>query len=415
MKHFGRNPRRLLWLDRHVGVVVCAALGLVRRVADGFRRPPAPREAWRSIVFVKLAEQGSTVLAEPTLRAAVARVGREHVYLLVFADNRFVVDLLGLIPAENVLTVDTRTAWTMLASCAQRLRTLRERRVDACVDLEFFARFSAAISYLTGARWRSGFHAWFGDGPYRGDLFTHRVRYNPHLHTSTTFATLLAALDADPRVLPTLTATIAPPPDLPRFVSTPDERRAASALLAECGVPPGARVVLLNANAGDLLPLRRWPAAHYVALAQHLLRDFGEVFIAFTGSPEEAAASATLVAAVGSPRCVNLAGRTSLRALMVVYEHAEILVTNDSGPAHFAALTGIDVVALFGPETPALFAARGPRSHPLWAALPCSPCVNAYNHRQTPCRDNVCMQRLSVALVRDTVGRIYRSRVSTPA
>ena len=44
--------------------------------------------------------------------------------------------------------------------------------------------------------------------------------------------------------------------------------------------------------------------------------------------------------------------------LMVLYTMCEILVTNDSGPAHFASLTPINVVTLFGPETPDLFAAR---------------------------------------------------------
>ena len=34
-----------------------------------------------------------------------------------------------------------------------------------------------------------------------------------------------------------------------------------------------------------------------------------------------------------------------------------MLVTNESGPTHFATLTPIRVVALFEPETPALYAA----------------------------------------------------------
>jgi ADP-heptose:LPS heptosyltransferase len=73
-----------------------------------------------------------------------------------------------------------------------------------------------------------------------------------------------------------------------------------------------------------------------------------------------------------------------------------VLVTNDSGPAHFATLTPIDVVTLFGPETPALFAARTPRNHVLWAGIACSPCVSAFNNRLSRCRNNLCMQRISV-------------------
>jgi len=75
---------------------------------------------------------------------------------------------------------------------------------------------------------------------------------------------------------------------------------------------------------------------------------------------------------------------------------SRVLVTNDSGPAHFATLTPIEVVTLFGPETPALFAARTSRNHVIWAALACSPCVSAANNRLSTCRDNLCMQRITV-------------------
>ena len=62
-----------------------------------------------------------------------------------------------------------------------------------------------------------------------------------------------------------------------------------------------------------------------------------------------------------------------LRQVLVLYTRSEILVTKDSGPAHFAAMTPIHVVTLFGPETPALFAARSPNATALWAGIACSP------------------------------------------
>jgi ADP-heptose:LPS heptosyltransferase len=95
---------------------------------------------------------------------------------------------------------------------------------------------------------------------------------------------------------------------------------------------------------------------------------------------------------------------------MVLYTLSDVLVTNDSGPAHFATLTPIHVVTLFGPETPALFAAPPPRNLPLWAGISCSPCVNAYNDRQSTCRDNKCMQQITVNQVFDEVCRIFRQR-----
>ncbi|HTU00710.1 MAG TPA: hypothetical protein VMG58_02800, partial [Candidatus Sulfotelmatobacter sp.] len=189
LKRFSSEARTLQWIDRRVGVPVCLLLTLCRRIG-GLLGGPGAGGPVSSILILKLAEQGSTVLAHEAIRRAVARVGRENVHFLVFEENRFIVDLLGLIPRENVLEIRTRSAWAMMASAVRALLAIRRRRLDACVDMEFFARFSAAISYLTGARNRVGFHAYFGEGPYRGDLMTHRVLYNPHLHTSRTFTSL---------------------------------------------------------------------------------------------------------------------------------------------------------------------------------------------------------------------------------
>ena len=96
----------------------------------------------------------------------------------------------------------------------------------------------------------------------------------------------------------------------------------------------------------------------------------------------------------------TLGGRSQFLMLLTL---ADLLVTNDSGPAHFAALTGIDVITLFGPETPAVFGVKGPRSHIIHAGLPCSPCVNAANNRMSACTNNLCMQAITVEQVFDRV------------
>jgi ADP-heptose:LPS heptosyltransferase len=408
---FSSNARRLLWIDRCVGVPVCMLLTAVRRVAGLLSRQAEARAPAR-ILFLKLAEQGSTVLACGALQTAVSRVGRENVYFLAFEENRFVVDILGLIPEGNVLTIRTKSAATMMASCISRLRQIRRLGIDSCIDMEFFARSSAVIAYLSGARRRVGFHSYFREGPYRGDLLTHRVLYNPHLHTSRTFASLVRALEVDPRRLPTFPWVPEPPAALPEFRPGDEEVAAMRLLFREMGVADGSRIVLLNANASDLLPLRKWEGRNYVALARRIIAELPGSSVGFTGAADEAPEIEALVRQVGSPRCFCIAGRTTIRELLVAYGLAEVLVTNDSGPAHFAALTDIDVISLFGPETPLLFGAPGPRSHPLWAGIACSPCVNAFNNRQTACRDNVCMKMITVDQVFSEVGRIYAQRTA---
>lgn len=335
--------------------------------------------------------------------------------MLVFEENRFIVDVLGLIPPENVHTIETGSAWAMAVGCVRALLRIRRRRIDACIDLEFFSRFSAAISFLTRARRRVGFHAFHGEGPYRGDLMTHRVLYNPHLHTTSAFACLALALNLDPEDLPTFPMVPPPSQPLPQFRAELGEREDVARMLSDLGMPGNGHLILLNANAGDLLPLRKWEGDNYVALASRLLSKYPDLYLGFTGSPDEARGIGKLVAAVDSRRCLNLVGRTTLRQLLVLYGLAEVLVTNDSGPAHFAALTDIDTVVLFGPETPHLFAARGPRTHVVWAGIACSPCISALNNRQTACRANVCMKTINVGQVFTEVAGIYEARTGASA
>jgi ADP-heptose:LPS heptosyltransferase len=381
----------------------------VRKLFD-YRRAGAPP---LRILFVKLAEQGSTVLAYGALRRAAEMVGRENVFFLLFAENRPILDLMGAIPPENVIAIDARGLPAAVWGALTAIFRLRRLRLDAAIDLEFFARSSAALCYLSGARIRAGYHAFGGEASYRGDLMTHRVSFNPYLHTSQTFQILVEALDRPADAFPRF--DLEPPPvvSAPPFRPRPAEVEEVRLVVVDL-LGSERRLILLNANASDLLPLRRWPAERYVELASRLLDRFPDVGIVFTGAPSEAPAAEALVARVGSERCVSMAGRTTLRQLLVLCGLAEVLVTNDSGPAHFASLTPIDVVVLFGPETPRLFAAPSQRTHALWAGIACSPCINAFNDRNSACTDNVCMQRLTVGQVLDQVGSLYegRSRVA---
>ena len=398
--------------DRWVGVPLCVILTILRRIFES-AASLGPREV-RRILFVKFAEQGSTVLAYPAIRRAIDIVGRENVYFVVFQDNRFILDVMEIIPEQNVITISTKNPFALAIGALRAVLRARKIDIDAVIDMEFLTRFSAMLTFLIGAKSRVGFHTFFGDGPYRGNLMTHRLLYNPHLHTSQMFEAMVEALTRDPAVLPTFDFTPSANQPLARFRPSLSEVAEINTLLQRENPRIGsAPLILLNPNASDLLPLRRWPAMRYVELARRLLERYPDLFIGFTGSPAEAVPNNRLADEVGSSRVIPLAGKTTLRQVLVLYTRSEILITNDSGPAHFASMTPIRVVTLFGPETPALFAARSPNATALWAGIACSPCVNAYNNRQSVCRNNLCMQAITVDDVFERVTRIFDSLKST--
>jgi len=397
-------------VDRWIGAPLCAVLTVVRRLDDLLRRR-RPDGVPRKIAVVKLAEQGATVLAYPALLRAAELVGAQNLYFVVFAQNRFILDLLRVVPAENVIAIRTDGLLRVVIETLRAVLRMRREGIDAAVDFEFFARSSAILTYLSGARARVGFHAFNGEASYRGDLMTHRLNFNPFLHAAAMFQMMIRVLETPPDRLPACgvqPTTEGPLPEYRCDEARLDEVRAI--LRQELGTDDLPPLILLNANCSDLLPLRRWPTERYAELSQRVLERYPEAAIVFTGAPDEAADAQALVDTIAARRCVNLAGKTTLEQLIALYELADLMVTNDSGPAQYATLTPIDVITIFGPETPAVFGARSPRSHILWAGIACSPCVNAFNDRQSACRDNLCMQRIGVDEVFELTRRVYEQK-----
>ncbi len=387
-------------LDAILGTVLCFLLTVWRRVADTLR-PMDLRAPPRRVVFIKLIEQGATVLAAPAIRRAIRRVGRENVYFCVFTENRPILDLLDLVAPENVIPIRSHGLVPFALDTLRGLRQLRRAGVDAAIDLEFMARAPAVLAYLTGARLRVGLHRFTAEAPYRGDLMTHRVQYNPYLHTAEAYALLVDALDCDPTDAPLPKVTLRRADEaLPKFNPRAEEVAHVHGLLEGLAGRPVARpIVVINPNTGDVIPLRMWPAERFVELGRQILARRPEATVVVTGLATEHAGAEDVCRRIGSDRAVCVAGMTTLRELVTLYTQADVLVASDSGPGHFAALTDIDAVVLFGPETPALFSPRGGRAEVLWAGLACSPCVNPYNHRFSACTRNACMDAHTVEAV----------------
>src|SRR5438046_10641693 len=112
--------------DRWVGAPLCAILTLFRRIFES-GGPPGLRQVQR-ILFIKFAEQGSTVLAYPAICRAVEMVGRESVYFVVFEDNRFILDVMEIIPEQNVITISTKSPFALALDAL--LAVLRARKID---------------------------------------------------------------------------------------------------------------------------------------------------------------------------------------------------------------------------------------------------------------------------------------------
>jgi ADP-heptose:LPS heptosyltransferase len=399
------KPETIRIIDIRIGRIICLILTLLRRMMDTFGGGHGKDRPVRKILFIKLIEQGATVLAYSAIQRAIKMVGRENVYFCVFAENREVLDILDLLPPENVFSIHHKRFSHFLRDIFKLLIRVRRLGIDSTVDMEFFARASAILAFLTGARRRVGLHRFTGEGPYRGDLMTHRVHYNPYLHTAKAYHYMVEALTADPEDMPLVKMNVnLIAEEAPIFTPSAAETSRVKTMLEEgFGRMPEGPLVLLNPNASDMLPLRKWPEENFITLGEIILARHDDASIVITGAPSEAESAMDVCRRIGSDRVICLAGKTTLRELLVLYTLAHILVTNDSGPGHFASMTDIVNIVMYGPETPRLFGPIGGRGRVIYAELACSPCVNVFNHRFSPCRNNVCMQLISMDDVYGTV------------
>lgn len=412
------------FLDYWLGIPACAFLSMLRAIRRGVAGGTSPLEARpRRILFLKFIEQGATVLAQDAIRRATQAVGRDHLFFCVFESNRAILDVLDTVPAANVIAIrDQRLAWFAI-DFLRAIWTVRSKHVDTVIDMEFFSRASAIFTFLTGAPIRVGLHRFTGELPYRGDLMTHRVQYLPHLHISLQYSILVEAAFHDPRQVPMLKVSpfakatgdrpLSDTAPTPQFAPDPIELRRMRERL---GLSPEALakgddahpIVVLNPNASDLLPLRKWQTDKFKVLAERILASYPASAIILTGAASERDAADALCREIGSTRVRSMAGQTTLPELLTLYTLADVLVTNDSGPGHFSSLTPVHAIVLFGPETPRLFGPLTPASTVIWKELACSPCVSVFNHRLSPCTNNVCMQSITV----DEVFEAVRSAVA---
>jgi ADP-heptose:LPS heptosyltransferase len=404
------NPDLMRAIDYWVGIPLVFLLTLLSRVQRFIGLAGSPAGRPRNILFIQLAEMGTMVVAYPALRKARELHPDATLHFLCFGQIQSSVEMLEIIPSENIITVNAQSALSLARDTLRFLRQARRRRIDTVINLEAFVRYSSMLSYLSGACRRVGFHRFNQEGLYAGDLLTHKVLHNAHIHAAHTFLDLVHALDAPSGQVPQVKRPRAMDClEVPKIPADPGAAegiwRKLRAIHADVG--PTRKLVVLNPNASDKFPMRRVPLESFTELARRLLED-PEVFVLITGVASEKPDAEAICAELGSPRALDLTGQTTMTELLRLFDLAQVLVTNDSGPAHFAALTRIHAVVFFGPEIPDRYRPLTSTSDLIHTGYSCSPCIGPLNQRRSPCNDNLCLKSIRM----EEIAALVRSRLA---
>jgi ADP-heptose:LPS heptosyltransferase len=107
-------------------------------------------------------------------------------------------------------------------------------------------------------------------------------------------------------------------------------------------LPPGRKVAL---NVGANEKHRRWPAAYFARLAEHLSSCGFVPILVGAPSDREACAEVQAAARIALP---NFAGKTSIPEMARLLSECDLLVSADTGAVHIAAAVGTTVLGLYG-------------------------------------------------------------------
>lgn len=376
------------FIDQYVGIPTVISLSLIKKIRSYLKWEGKlqnrrlnnrsvtnlPIDPPQKILFIQLSALGDTILAIPTVRAI-----RQHFPQSVIS---FLASPTNLTYLQHCPYIDRQIMFQN--PLHQMIRTLRNDRFDCVIDLEHWSRFSALLSYASGARYLIGFNALRQNRHY---LFNDIVPHIPGKHEVLNFLSIAQLLECntdDKRLEVWIDET---------------EREWCRNVFAQEQVTPSDLLVVLHPEAGRRgEPRRRWVLEHYADLADTLNARY-DVRIVLTGAPDEMDVSHWIVERTKC-KVINLSGKTKVNQLAAVFDRADLVISGNCGPMHLAASTGTPVIAIHGPTNSAQWGPWSDESTCLEAILPCSPCLNLgfeYACQALPDGTSPCMQTIPVS------------------
>ena len=339
---------------------------------------------------------GDVVMATPTLRAIRDQFPSAEIVGIL---RPYVADVL-----EGASLLDRTMFYNPRGKQPDQrglpfIRRLRAERFDIALLLPNSLR-SGALAWISGAKQRVGFAR-----DLRGLLLTHPV-------TPKSKSTPHPVLDEYLRLAQRLGCSILDR-KMHLAVSDVDQRKLAqywatrSDRVGWTSTAVPRSYVCLNTG-GAFGAAKNWPTEHFAQLARRIASELGR-FVLIVCGPSERDDARRIAVLAKHPDVDSLANETlSIGLTKAAIRGAELLVTTDSGPRHFAAAFGTPVVSLFGPTHIAWSENYFEKAEHLQLRLDCGPC----QQRDCPLKHHRCMRELSVDSVFAAVQRQLKKHSS---
>jgi heptosyltransferase-2 len=317
---------------------------------------------------------GDSVMTVPALRALRRLLPDAQITLAIRPSAKGVFSEVDFV--DEVLVYDRRNAFSVVS----QIREWRRRQFDLAVL--FQNAFEAAlIPFLAGVPVRLGYAT-----ESRQPLLTHPIPlpdWRSSKHEVFYYLYLITALE---QLLSGTSTVCEADPDISLPIS--ESRQAeATELLRSFGVDAEQSVVAICPGSINSRA-KRWPAESYAALADRLLEEQRQVLL--IGSRDEIDVTNEVTSRMRN-RPIVLTGKTTLDQITGVLSKVDLVVTNDTGPAHIAAALGCPTIVIFGPTNPLTTRPFSFKAEILRHSPDCAPCML----RDCPI-DHRCMTAITV-------------------
>jgi lipopolysaccharide heptosyltransferase II len=279
-------------------------------------------------------------------------------------------------------------------SVFKNARAWRQRQFDLAVL--FQNAFAAAMTaWLAGIALRAGY-----DTDRRGSLLTTAIPLPPwkgERHESLYYLNVVGELE---RALFGNRSVADGEPSVTLKVSA-KRGEAAHSLVNQAGAQPGKPLAVLCPGSVNSRA-KRWPPERYAELADRLAESGMNVVL--IGSPAELDVSKE-VSGSARHQLIVLTGKTTVAEAVAIISIADVLITNDTGPAHIGAALGTPTVVIFGPTNPLTTYPLSPSATIVRHPPDCAPCML----RDCPI-DHRCMTAIGPQEVFDRAMEISAAR-----
>src|SRR6185503_5177892 len=317
---------------------------------------------------------GDSVMTVPALRALRRVLPDARITLVIRPGPKGIFSEADYI--DDLLVYDRKGVFSVIS----QIREWKRRKFDLAVL--FQNAFEAAlIPFLAGVPLRLGYAT-----ESRQALLTHPLPlpdWRSSQHEVFYYLYLVTALE---QLLFGRSDVCESEPDW-RIQISESRKSEAAELLRAYGVSEAESVVAICPGSINSRA-KRWPAERFATLADRLIDSRRKVLL--IGSKDELDVSEDVVRRMQNQPVV-LTGKTSLDQITAVLARADLIVTNDTGPAHIGAALGRPTIVIFGPTNPLTTRPFAPEANVLRHPPDCAPCML----RDCPI-DHRCMTAITV-------------------